>query len=219
MTRVPTRYEVRPLTVDDLDAAWELGRPAFGSERTPPPAWAAEWRTQRAWGVFDQGGRLVAQALDREQQQWFGGRLVPVSGVAGVVVAPEVRGTGLARQTLTVLLAAARNRGAVVSTLFPTTAAPYRRLGWEEVGALAWYSLPALSIAGLRRSEGIQLRPAAAADVPRLLEVYQTVARAGTGWMERSGPLFATAPDAALAVSPLPMDRPHWSPAVGGTFG
>jgi hypothetical protein len=69
MTHVPTQYEVRPLTVDDLDAAWELGRPAFGSERTPSPAWAAEWRTQRAWGVFDQGGRLVAQALDREQQQ------------------------------------------------------------------------------------------------------------------------------------------------------
>jgi Acetyltransferase (GNAT) domain len=57
---------------------------------------------------------------------------VPTSGVAGVVVTPELRGTGLARKLLTTLLAAARDRGAVISTLFNTVAAPSAPTAWSR---------------------------------------------------------------------------------------
>ena len=193
------QHGIRPLTHEDLAAAWELGRAAFGSDQTPTPAWISEWRTQRAWGIFNEDDRLVAQALDREQQQWFGGRLIPTSGVAGVVVTPELRGTGLARKLLTTLLAAARDRGAVISTLFNTVATPYRRLGWEEVGALKWITLPTLALASLGRPAQIRLRPAVEADVPGLLSTYRLVAQASTGWIERSGPLFPSEPEKVLA--------------------
>lgn len=190
---------VRLLTLDDLPAAWELGRVAFGGDREPPPGWLADRPGRATWGVFDDAGRLLAKAVDLEQHNWFGGRLVPASGVAGVAVAPEWRGTGLARQVLGALLVAARDRGAVISTLFRTHPGPYRRLGYEEAGALVWTTLPTAALAATRRPPDVALRPAEPADVPAVLEAYRTVARAGSGLLERSGPLFNTTPGAVLA--------------------
>jgi predicted acetyltransferase len=184
-------FTVRPLSADDHTAAWDLGSTAFGYRDTPQPeGWNPNRNGQRTIGAFDEAGRLVAKAVDREQGQWFGGRIVPASGVAGVAVAPELRGQGLGRLVLTRLLAEARERGAAISTLFDTTPVPYRQLGWEEVGALTYYALPTIALAGIRAPQGIALRPAAEADVPALQEIYRTVARAGVGLMERSGPLF-----------------------------
>ncbi|MDP9240094.1 MAG: GNAT family N-acetyltransferase, partial [Actinomycetota bacterium] len=190
---------VRLLAVGDLPAAWELGRIAFGSDREPPPGWLADRPGRADWGAFDDAGRLLAKAGDREQGHWFGGRLVPASGVAGVAVAPEVRGTGLSSRVLSALLAAARDRGAVISTLFRTHPGPYRSLGYEEVGALVWTALPTSALAATRRPPDLTLRPAEPADVSALLEAYRTVARSGSGLMERSGQLFDTSADAVLA--------------------
>lgn len=191
-------YDVRRLTGEDSPAAWELGRLAFGGDRDPPPNWSVERPGRRTWGAFDARGRLVARSVDREQGHWFGGRLVPASGVAGVAVIPELRGSGLARRLLTTLLLQARDRGAVISTLFPTTPAPYRRLGWEVVGTLRHTALPTAALASLARPADVTLRPAEAADVPAVLDAYRTVARAGAGWMERSGPVFDTSAEAVL---------------------
>jgi len=192
-------FDVRLLTADDMAAGWDLSRLAFGGERQPPPGWRDVRPGRHAWGAFDGTGRLVAKAVDREQAHWFGGRLVPASGIAGVAVAPELRRSGLASQVLTTLLAAARDRGAVMSTLFPTTPMPYRRLGWEQVGTLTWTALPTAELAGLRRPTAVTLRPAGLADVPAVLGAYRAVARAGTGLMERSSPQFDTSAEAVLS--------------------
>lgn len=191
--------DVRLLTLEDLPAAYELARLAFGGDRQPPPAVLAERPGRQQWGAFDGGGRLVGKAMDREQAHWFGGRLVPASGVAGVAVIPEARGSGVGRRLLTQLLAGARERGAAISTLFPTTALPYRRRGWEIVGTLTWTAVPTASLAAPQVPGSAGLRPAEVGDVPALLEIYRAVARAGNGLMERSGPLFDTSPDAVLA--------------------
>lgn len=191
-------YEIRPLTLEDLPAAYELSRLAFGAPREPPPEWLGPRPGRRSWGAYDGGGRLVARASDREQGQWFGGRLVPVSGVAGVAVAPEVRGTGLARQVMTALLAGARERGAVLSTLFRTTPGPYRRLGYEQVGTLTWTAVRTAELASLRVPAGVTLRPAGAADVPAVRDLYRRMARSGTGLMERDAPLFDTSAETVI---------------------
>jgi predicted acetyltransferase len=191
-------YELRLLTVDDLPASWEMSRIAFGAERDAPPGWLGHRPGRLNWGIFD-SGRLVAKATDRAQEHWFGGRLVPASGVAGVVVAPELRGTGLAREVLTKLFTAARDRGAVIVTLFRTSAAPYRRLGCEDAGVLTWTAVPAAALAALRRPGDVTLRPAEPRDVPHVLEAYRAVARAGNGLIERSGPLFDTSEEAVLS--------------------
>jgi len=98
-------YDVRLLTDTDAAASWELGRIAFGSARQPPQNWGSPDPSRIAWGAFDGAGRLVAKAVDRQQAHWFGGRLVPASGVAGVAVTPELRGPRPMRHVLTPLLA------------------------------------------------------------------------------------------------------------------
>ena len=59
--------------------------------------------------------------------------------------------------------------------------------------------MPAAALASVARPPEITLRPAEPDDVPAVLEAYRQVARAGTGLLERSGPLFDTSPEAVLA--------------------
>jgi predicted acetyltransferase len=188
------------LVAEDSAAAWRLSSVAFGYADRPMPAdWSPEAPGRVHWGVFDEAGRLAAKALDREQGHWYGGRIVPASGVAGVAVAPECRGAGLVRTVLTPLLAHARERGAAISTLFDTTPFPYRRLGWEEVGALTYIALPTTALTVVRAPKDVTLRPATESDVPVLQELYRSVARAGAGLLERSGPMFTGTPQELLA--------------------
>jgi predicted acetyltransferase len=192
-------YEIRLLTAEDAPAAWALGSLAFGyhHERMPTEWSAAPGRHH--WGLFDDGGRLLAKALDREQGHWFGGRVVPASGVAGVAVAADVRGAGLGRRVLTRLLAEARARGALISTLFHTTPWPYRRVGWEEVGALTKTALPTMLLEGLAVPAAVSTRAATVEDMPNVHTIYTAVARASTGMLDRSGPLFTRSAEEELA--------------------
>ncbi|MBB2943526.1 putative acetyltransferase, partial [Actinoplanes lutulentus] len=193
-------YQVRLLGPEDQQLAWNLGSLAFGyHERPMPEGWASDSPGRRTVGVFDPAERLVAKAVDREQGQWFGGRVVPVSGVAGVATAAELRGRGLGRLVLTRLLHDARERGAVISTLFDTTPGPYRALGWEEVGALVYWTAPTRVLAEIRPDTTTTLRPATEADIPAVDEIYREVARTGTAMMERSGPAFGATPAQLLA--------------------
>lgn len=193
-------YLVRPLGPEDQRLAWALGSLAFGYHEQPmPEGWSSDTPGRRTLGVFDPAGRMVAKAVDREQGQWFGGRTVPTSGVAGVATAAELRGRGLGRLVLTRLLQGARERGAVISTLFDTTPAPYRALGWDEVGAMVYHTAQTRVLAEIRPDTGTTLRPATEADLPAVDDVYREVARTGTAMMERSGPTFAATPAQLLA--------------------
>src|SRR5689334_7675775 len=190
---------VRRLTRDDSTAAWTLLRHAFGMQETEaPPGWL-ERPGRNDWGAFDDGGRLVAKATDREQAHWFGGRLVPASGIAGMAVAPEQRGTGFGRVVLTRLLEHARERGAAIATLFRTGPEFYRRLGCEEVGAQMWTAVPVSALAAVPRPSGMTLRRAGWEDASAVVDVYVRLARASSGLLDRAPPLLDLAPDAVLA--------------------
>lgn len=192
-------YEIKWLRAEDQAAAWHMGSLAFGyHDREMPQGWSSDTPGRRTLGLFDADGRLLAKAVDRAQGQWFGGRVVPTCGVAGVVVVPELRGRGLLRQILPPLLRHARERGAVISTLFPSTPFPYRRLGWEEVGALTYFAVPTASLAVAKASPGIVLRPATEDDEPAIRRLYTDVARTSTGLMDRVAPLFEGSPVGAF---------------------
>ncbi|MFD0596862.1 GNAT family N-acetyltransferase [Catellatospora coxensis] len=130
-------YEVRPLGPDDNKLAWDLGSLAFGYHEQPmPETWNSNSPGRHTLGVFDPAGRMVAKAVDREQGQWFGGRIVPTSGVAGVATAPELRGRGLGRLVLTRLLEGRASAGRCSA---PCSTPPRCRTGhWAGRRSASW---------------------------------------------------------------------------------
>ena len=180
---------VRPLADDELPAAWELGRLAFGGSSTAP-----EWALRPVPGIlrlgaFDERGRLVGKATDTGHEQWWGGRVVATADVGGVAVLPEHRGGGVARALLADLLARGRERGAAVSALYPTVSAVYRRLGWEVVGALQRAELDTASLPSAP-VPGVSVRPGEPADLAVVDALYETLARPRTGLLTRRGGAF-----------------------------
>lgn len=85
------------------------------------------------FGAYD-GGRLIGSARYLQMRQWWHGRDLPMAGVAGVEVAPELRRRGVAKALLTELLAVMTERGFPVSVFYPSTPGVYRSLGWEFGG-------------------------------------------------------------------------------------
>ncbi len=96
--------DLRVLTADDVDVSLRASRDAFGG----PLADRSSFHFGngfRRWGIFD-GPTLAAKAVERAYTCMIGGSEVSTSGAAGVLVAPEYRGQGLARQVMTHLLGA-----------------------------------------------------------------------------------------------------------------
>lgn len=184
------RPEIRPLTRDDAETADALAAEAFGAPaRALPEPWPAPGTCP--WGAF-RGQELAAVATVRAFRSWFGGEAVPLAGIAAVAVRPEHRGTGLLAPLFATLLADARDRGAVVSGLYPTAPGIYRRLGYEIVGELADVELPVAPLARIAAPAGITLRradPGDEHDVTAHRGLYERWARAQNGPLTREGPL------------------------------
>jgi predicted acetyltransferase len=123
----------------------------------------------RLLGVMD-GDELIASARYWDLQQWWGGRKVPMAGVAGVVVAPEYRGRGVGSMMMRGVLARAVEQGYPLSALYPATTVIYRHLGYEFGGGRYRYTFPAADLRSLGGKE-VSVRRAGPADAKRFLEL------------------------------------------------
>ncbi len=181
---------VRLLQPRDADASQRLAGEAFGVPSTPAtePATVVSPDCSR-FGAFD-GDRLVAQCTDRYFDSWFGGRPVSTAGIAGVTVAAEDRGRGGLGPLFTEVLRAARERGAALSTLFPTAPRIYRRFGYEVVGSFDTAAVPTAALAAVARPEGVSTRRAEENDVLGIWAVYDAWAAAQNGPLTRRGVSF-----------------------------
>ncbi|MFJ6197953.1 enhanced intracellular survival protein Eis [Micromonospora sp. NPDC092111] len=197
---------VRELTEHDHTDAWTLGRLAFGSDPQPPPQATTATPGTTRYGAFDTTGRLIGKAVDLHHDQWWDGRTVTAADVAGVAVAPEARGRGVARTLLTALLRGAHDRGAAVSALYPTVAAPYRACGWDIAGTLRTVDLPTALLTRHRPAPHLTVRPGSPDDLPAVDDLYERTARHRRGLLTRRGPLFDHHRARATATGTLPFD-------------
>lgn len=188
--------DLRALTASDADSSTLISNHAFGVPVNGAAAFAIGPEIRR-WGIFD-GQLLVAKANDRSYDSWIGGRRVPTAGVAGVAVVPEHRGQGLARQVMTHLMHEARDRGAVIATLFRTAPALYRSLGFEHITELVDGSLPTSALRGIRAAH-TTLRRATAADAADIRRIYSSVAAGGSCLLARDGAAFDVSEDELIA--------------------
>lgn len=189
------RLTARDLTVDDLDAAFDVRSRSFGQLDPSMRDW---WNNvqhdsineHRAIGIFD-GQRLLAQGKVRSYQQFWGGRLLPLLGIAGVVVAPDARGRGIGSQLMTAIAHRSRELGDLVSALYPATIPLYRALGWEVAGAQYRISMSADALRTLGGKE-VPLRTATETDV----EPFRQRLHDGYAAQRANGPKLLTKPEA-----------------------
>ncbi len=133
-------------------------------------------------------GRVVAGLLTLPMGQFFGGRRVSMTGIAGVGVAPSERGRGAATSLMQATLRELHGRGVGLSTLYPASYALYRRCGYELAGGHYRIELSTRAIGVSER--GLPMRPIERADLRPIERLYTRQAALRTGWLDRSDYLW-----------------------------
>lgn len=203
-----TLREVGP---DEQEQVRALGLLAFGGDPAAPPRSAPPGVRL---GAFDGRGRLVGSARVAPYEQWWGGRPLPMGGVAGVAVHPDARGRGLASRLIGGLDELMRGQGQHVSALFPTAVGLYRRLGWEVVGTLDETRLDPASLE-VAPPGGVSVRAAEHTDLPALAGLYNALGASSNGLLVRRGPCFPRGAEALLESSVAALAEDRDGTAVG----
>ncbi|MEW4529216.1 GNAT family N-acetyltransferase [Maioricimonas sp. JC845] len=97
-------------------------------------------------------GRLIGGMGLHQAGQWFGGRCVPCCCVTLVGIAPEYRRKGAARTLMTASLRELRETGIPIASLYASTQALYRAVGFEQAGTRNQHELP-MSMIGVESRE------------------------------------------------------------------
>jgi len=134
--------------------------------------------------VAQRGGQLVGGLLLIRMAQWFGGKSVPMVGIAGVATAPEARGTGVAGALMRAAVSEIGRDGIALSALYPATLPLYRSAGYEVAGSRFSIRVRPRDI-GVRASS-LPIRPIVDADEPAILSLYAGFARQLNGYLDRS---------------------------------
>jgi len=155
---------------------------AFGFAESRARAWLDKSGLENV-RVARRGGEILGGLLEIPMGQWFGGRSVPMLGIAGVAVAPAARGEGVALTLMVDALRAARSRGFVLSTLYPAAVALYRAAGYEYAGHRYRYKADLKTLPAARDDLRVApLEPSAAGAVEAL---YRSVAAERAGYLDR----------------------------------
>lgn len=182
---------VRPYREGDDENIHRLARLAFGGPRDPDPE--RFWSRWPGWHglVAQDGDRVVGCLRVREYAQFFGGAAVPMGGVAGVAVDPHARGHGVATALVEASLPAMRERGQVISALYPSVPPLYRARGWEQTGNYERVTVrPELFAMLPRQAARPELRRAEATDLAAVHDAYLSFASTVDGMLDRSTPPF-----------------------------
>jgi predicted acetyltransferase len=177
---MPLRYRV--MRRSDVGSVADVLGPSFGTRVEDVPEWLERAGVENV-RVVEDGRRIGAALLTIPMAQFFGGRSIPMVGIAGVGTDGARRGRGLATELLSATLRELADRSVALSTLYPATEGLYRRMGYEIAGARGSVRVPARELASRDRDLG--LRPFIARDRKAVHAVYRTVASARAGWLDR----------------------------------
>ncbi|WP_410791658.1 enhanced intracellular survival protein Eis [Kribbella sp. C-35] len=171
-----TELRVVDVTEEHLDSVWQVRTRSFGmgGDRDEWNKTARNFIVDgRYLGVVD-GDELVAAARIWPHEQWWGGRRVPMGGVAGVVVAPEYRGRGVGSLLMRAVLNRCAEKVYPLTALYPATTVLYRHLGYEFAGSRHLYTFEAADLRTLGGS-GTAVRKAGRDDADLFLELAAKV--------------------------------------------
>ena len=130
-------------------------------------------------------GKAIPACLRRiEMGQFFGGKRVPLCGIAGVATAPESRGRGHARRMMEECVREMHKRGEAIGGLYCSTQALYRQSGFEQAGHRFMTKVPvARLLGGPKTRRVIALKES---DQPRIEACYRRFASRFDGMLDRT---------------------------------
>jgi predicted acetyltransferase len=173
-----------PQGTQELTAAEDIVCQAFAMPPEEGPAWRKRIETGGAQlRVLREGGSVAATLVYFPMGQWFGGRSVPLMGIAGIGVAPARRGLGTGTRLMRAGLRELRGQGVPLLGLYPATQPLYRRVGFEQAGSR--FEIRA-RLSGLDFQErSLSLRPVQESDLPAIRDIYRRHAQRQQGWLDR----------------------------------
>jgi len=133
--------------------------------------------------VVDQGGEFVAGVWFGKLGQWWLGHRLPSAQVLSVGVPPQHRGRGHATRLMRGLLHELHDDGIPTATLFASTAALYRGVGFEVAGQWCWYEILAEHLP--RNTGGYQARQVPLDDLREIRALYDRIAPTRHGALDR----------------------------------
>ncbi len=160
---------------------------AFGGEDQDCGVWlrASGLDNLRLWRHSD--GSVSGTVLRIEMAQYFGGTSVPMVGIAGVSVAPETRGEGVATEMMKACVRELHAEGWPISALYPSTQPLYRKVGYEQVSHRFMISIPIGRLAtNISHIKGWTVRPLDERDFALVQKIYGQFASAWPGMLDRS---------------------------------
>lgn len=166
---------------------------SFGVAAAESAAWLGRAGLEQV-RVAVSAGSVVGGLLLIPMGQWFGGKSVPMTGVAGVGVAAEARGRGVARALMAHSVRELAEKGVALSALYPATVPLYRSAGYELAGCRFQVEIGPSQIGIQER--GLELREIVAADAEAIRQLYRARARTQNGYLDRGDYIWArvTAP-------------------------
>lgn len=144
-------------------------------------------------------GEVVGAATLIEMGMFFGGRSVPLAGVAGVAVRPDVLRQGVATALMARLVNELAERGIALSALYASTASLYRKVGYEAAGTRNIATLLAREIPFAERD--LQVRQAKAADAEAVHALYRRFAASRPGFLDRGAYIWPRVTQARFGVA------------------
>ena len=133
--------------------------------------------------VVRQEKDIVGGLITIPMGQWWGGESVAMTGIAGVGIAPESRGTGAALSLMEQTIKELYEKGVGISVLFPATQRLYRKVGYEQGGSLSHWEISAGSIQIREQPLPVKAIPI---DSEILYELYAKQAKGINGFLNRS---------------------------------
>ncbi len=166
----------------DVKAAARLISHAFAGTPDKSEEWLRTAGIEHVRALREDGAPL-ASLMRVPMGQFFGGRSVPMVGIAGVAVGPEARGRGLARRIMQESMRELAAEGVPLSALYASTQTLYRQVGFEQAGHWFVVRLPLHRIDV--REKGRALRSLGDPDMPAVQACYRAFASRFSGPLDR----------------------------------
>jgi predicted acetyltransferase len=144
-----------PTNPVDLPAVSRMLSLAFGGPADATAGWVRAAGIEHMRVVRSESHEPVACHLQIPMGQYFGGKSVPLVGIAGVAVPPERRGRGLALSMMKECVREIASRGVALSGLYASTQALYRQVGYEQAGERFQIRVPVVRFAGTGKARDI----------------------------------------------------------------